>query len=80
MFSRYTIGMTYRSTVVINKEGRWFVARSIELGVVSQGRTVEDAQENLKEAVELYLDDMPKTKKYLNKGQPLVTSLEVSRG
>ncbi|MEK7576672.1 MAG: type II toxin-antitoxin system HicB family antitoxin [Patescibacteria group bacterium] len=72
--------MTYRSTVVINKEGRWFVARSIELGVVSQGRTVEDAQENLKEAVELYLDDMPKTKKYLNKGQPLVTSLEVSRG
>lgn len=72
--------MTYKSTVVINKEGKWFVARSLELGVVSQGRTIEDAQKNLQEAAELYLDDMPKSRKNLTKDLPLVTSIEISRG
>ena len=28
--------MTYRSIVVLSKEGKWFVARSAELGVVKQ--------------------------------------------
>ncbi|TSA45921.1 type II toxin-antitoxin system HicB family antitoxin [bacterium] len=46
--------MTYKSTAIINKEGKWFVARSVELGVVSQGRTVEEARKNLEEAVGLY--------------------------
>ena len=32
------------------------MARCIELGVVSQGKTIEEAQANLKEAVELYLE------------------------
>jgi predicted RNase H-like HicB family nuclease len=56
--------MTYKFTTIINKEGKWYVARCVELGVVSQGKTIESAQENLKEAVELYLEDMPKSKKY----------------
>jgi predicted RNase H-like HicB family nuclease len=46
--------MTYRCTTVIVQEGKWYVARCLELGIVSQGRTIESAQENLKEAVELY--------------------------
>jgi len=69
--------MTYKFTTVINKEGKWFVARCLELGVVSQGKTVEEAQKNLKEAVELYLEDQPKAKKYLSKQAPLITSLEL---
>jgi len=48
--------MTSRYTSVIMKETKWFVARCLELGVVSQGKTVEKAQENLQEAVELYLE------------------------
>lgn len=51
--------MTYKFTTIINQEGKWYVARCIELEVVSQGKTVEDAQKNLKEAVELYLEDQP---------------------
>jgi len=47
--------MTYKFTTIITQEGKWYVARCVELGVVSQGRTVEKAQENIKEAVELYL-------------------------
>ena len=41
-------------TVVITQEGKWFVARSIELGVASQGKTPDEAKKNLQEAVELY--------------------------
>ena len=69
--------MTYRFTTVIIQEGKWYVARCVELGVVSQGKTIERAQENLKEAVELYLEDQPKAKKYLPKEAPLVTTLEL---
>jgi len=47
------------------------------LGVVSQGKTIEGAQKNLKEAVELYLEGQPKIKKFLPKIAPLVTTLEL---
>ena len=51
--------MTHKFTNIINKEGKWYVSRCAELGVVSQGKTIEDAEKNLKEAVELYLEDRP---------------------
>ena len=69
--------MTYRFTTVISQEGKWYVARCVELGVVSQGKTIKQAQENLKEAVELYLEDQPRAKRYLSKEAPLVTTLEL---
>ncbi len=72
--------MTYRSAVVIQKEGKWFVARSLELGVVSQGRTVEQAKQNLQEAIELYLEDMPKARRQLGHDAPLLTTIEVGHG
>jgi predicted RNase H-like HicB family nuclease len=43
-------------TAVINKEKKWYVAHCVELDVVSQGKTIEEAQVKLKEAVELYLE------------------------
>jgi len=48
--------MSKRFTAVITKEENWYVAHCIELGVISQGKTIEEAQDNLKEAVELYLE------------------------
>lgn len=71
--------MRYASTIIINKEGKWFVARSLELGVVSQGRSVEEAQKNLKEALELYLEDRPRLRSKLPRRAPLITSLELGR-
>ena len=47
---------TKRLTAVIAKEEKWYVARCLELGVVSQGKTIEEAQANLREAVELYIE------------------------
>lgn len=69
--------MIYKSTTIINKEGKWFVARSVESGVVSQGKTVEEAQKNLIEAVELFLQDNPKAKSYFSKIPALITTLEI---
>lgn len=72
--------MIHKSTAIIQKEGKWFVARSLELGVTTQGRTVEEAKGNLREAVELYVEDMPRSKKVLAHEAPLITSIEVGRG
>jgi len=36
-----------------------FVIKEAFTGVTTQGRTIEEAMENLKEAIELYLEEMP---------------------
>ena len=48
--------MVERYTAVIAKEENWYVARCVELGVVSQGNTIPEAQANLGEAVDLYVE------------------------
>jgi predicted RNase H-like HicB family nuclease len=72
--------MLKRYTAVITKEENWYVSRCMELGVVSQGKTIAEAQANLKEAVELYVEsfgveDLPE-----NLGEILFYPLEVSVG
>ena len=74
---RYKVVMSYRFTIILNKEGEWYVARCFELGVVSQGKSIEEAKRNLREAVELYLEDQPKIKRSLPRDAPLITTLEL---
>lgn len=45
--------MYIRYNVIIQKEEKWYVAKSIDNNVASQGKTIEEAMENLKEALEL---------------------------
>jgi predicted RNase H-like HicB family nuclease len=45
-------------TAIIRKGEKQFVALCPELDVVSQGYTVEDAISNLREACELYIEEM----------------------
>lgn len=45
-------------TALIRKEEDQFVALCPEVDVASQGYTIEEALANLKEAVELYLEEM----------------------
>lgn len=45
---------------IVWKEGKWFVARALEVEVASQGRTQKTALDNLKEALELYFEDQSK--------------------
>jgi len=51
--------MSYKFSTLIYKGEKYYVAECLELGVVSQGKTPKSAQSNLKEAVELYLEDEP---------------------
>ncbi|MFZ0796405.1 MAG: type II toxin-antitoxin system HicB family antitoxin [Terriglobales bacterium] len=44
-------------TAVLHKEGDVYVADCPEAGTVSQGKSVEEAIANLKEATELYLEE-----------------------
>jgi predicted RNase H-like HicB family nuclease len=50
--------------VSIQKEDKFYVARCPELGVTSQGKNIEEAQANIKEAIELYIEsfeeDLPR--------------------
>jgi len=49
-------------TAVIVREEKLYVAHCLELGIASQGETIESAMENLKEAVNLYLESFPEEK------------------
>ncbi len=46
-------------TAVLRKERDLYVADCPEVGTVSQGKTVEEAIANLREATELYLEEFP---------------------
>lgn len=46
-------------TAVLHKEENMYVAECPEIGVASQGYTIEEALANLKEATELYLEEFP---------------------
>ena len=49
--------MKVRVSAVIHREGKWFVAWCPELDVASQGQSVEESLANLREALELRLED-----------------------
>jgi len=54
--------MTFKTfTAIIHKENALYIAECLEVGIVSQGSTVEDAIAHLKEATELYLEEFPET-------------------
>jgi len=46
-------------TALVHKEDNLFVAECVEIGTVSQGRTINEAVKNLKEATKLYLEGFP---------------------
>ena len=46
-------------TAVLHKEEDMYVAECPEVGTVSQGKTIDEAVSNLKEATELYLEEFP---------------------
>ena len=45
-------------TAIIRKGEKQYVALCPEIDVVSQGYTIEEALENLREAIELYIEEM----------------------
>ena len=62
-------------SAIISKEEGEYVALCPELDIASQGNSIEDALANLKEAVELYLEDEKDIR--LSGESPFVTTFEV---
>ncbi|MBU2100872.1 type II toxin-antitoxin system HicB family antitoxin [Candidatus Micrarchaeota archaeon] len=62
-------------SAIISKEDGEYVALCPELDVASQGDSIEEALTNLKEAVELYLEDEKEVK--VSEMTPFVTTFEV---
>ena len=69
--------MTYKLSAIIEHEDRWYVALCPELGVTSQGETVDAALANLREAVQLYLETADPSEVNLPTEPPLLTTLEI---
>ena len=53
--------------VIIWKEDDMFIVREVFTGVTTQGKTIEEVLENIKEAVELYLEELPEIKEELER-------------
>ena len=75
----------YFVDVVINKEklsdgSPVYVAHCPTLGIASQGKDVDEAIENIKEAIELYLEEQPdKYEDLIEEEIPLFSIVEVTR-
>lgn len=61
-------------TAVLHKEEDMYVAECPEVGTFSQGRTLEEAVNNLKEATELYLEEFPLEREI----KSIITTFEVA--
>ena len=68
-------------TAIIEREGDGYVSLCPELDVASQGDTIEQARENLQEALELFLESAsPDEIKQRAHEEVYVTQLEVAVG
>ena len=60
-------------TAIVHKEEQLYVAECPEVGTASQGHTIEEAVDNLREATELYLEEFPQQAE----SHPILTTFEV---
>jgi len=61
-------------TAIVHKEENLYVAECPEVGTASQGETIEEAVNNLREATELYLQEFPVKQTF----RPFLTTFEVA--
>ena len=64
---------TVRLTAAVTPDGDGYVARCLGVEVASQGRTIDEALANLREALELYFEDQPAP----DAPEPIVAPVEV---
>jgi len=73
--------MTQRLTAIIEKENNGYVSLCPELDIASQGDTIEQAKDNLKEALELFFETAsPEEIKQRLHDDIFVTQIEVAVG
>jgi predicted RNase H-like HicB family nuclease len=73
--------MTHRLTAIIEREGNGYVSLCPELDIASQGDTVEEARDNLREALEMFFEAAsPEEVSRRLSGEIYVTQLEIAVG
>jgi predicted RNase H-like HicB family nuclease len=73
--------MKRQLTAIIEREGNGYVALCPELDIASQGDTIQEARENLREALELFFESAsPKEIQNRLRQEVYVTQVEVAVG
>ena len=73
--------MKHKLTAIIEREGDGYVSLCPELDIASQGQNVEEARDNLREALELFFESAsPEEIKQRLHGEIFVTQVEVAFG
>jgi predicted RNase H-like HicB family nuclease len=68
-------------TAIIERDGDGYVSLCPELDIASQGNTIEQARDNLQEALELFFETAsPEEVKHRLHGEVFVTQVEVAVG
>ena len=71
--------MKFKGTIIIKQEEEWFVATCLENNIASQGKTIDEAIVNLKEAIALYYEDEREAKIDLPQNDQIyITTLEMA--
>ncbi len=63
---------------VFHNDGSWFIARCLDFPVTTQGKTLNAAKKNLREAVELYLETWGEPSDVKPITEVYLTSMEVA--
>jgi predicted RNase H-like HicB family nuclease len=73
--------MTRTLTAIVEREGEGYVALCPELDIASQGVTIDQARDNLREALELFFEAAPpeEVRRRL-RGEVYVTQVEFAVG
>ena len=66
------------SVLIWKDDDKYYVAKNLDLDIVSQWLTVEETLENLKEATELFLED--ETNKNIESHSYFLTNLSLQNG
>jgi predicted RNase H-like HicB family nuclease len=71
--------MNFKGTIIIKQEEEWFVATCLENNIASQGKTLDEAIINLKEAIALYYEDEKEEEINLPQSDQIyITTLEMA--
>lgn len=63
---------------IIFKDGEYFVSQSLNVEVSSFGKTIDEATNNLKEALDLYFEDEPGRQEYHQIDETLLGELYIN--
>jgi predicted RNase H-like HicB family nuclease len=73
--------MQRQLTAIIEREGTGYVSLCPEVDIASQGDTIEEARDNLREALELFFETASRQEIQTRlRGEVYVTSVEVAVG